>query len=702
MALSLGELVAYFRSDSSKLDEGIKQSEGKVRAFGDGVKKTLAVAGGAAMTAMTAGMLANLDIGEGRAKLAAQLDLSAQDSARIGAVAGKVYAGNFGESLQQVNQAIAGINANIGSVSAMSNSDLQSMTQNALALAKTFDIDVNDATRAAGKLMSSGLAKDSQQAFDIITRGFQTGLNSSGDLLDTLNEYSPQFAKLGIDGPRALNLLRAGLYGGARDTDAVADAFKEFSIRAVDGSKTTAAGFKAIGLDAEGAAAAIGKGGPAAAEMTQQVMDRLMAIKDPVQQNAAGVALFGTQWEDTMRRVLPEMVNAQDGIEGVEGATKRMAETAGGSGKAKIETLKRSVEQWVQAQTNSSSALGTTVAAVVSFGGPALAMAGSLGQISAGLAAFNLTATISAAKTAIVATGTKLWAGAQWLLNAAMSANPIGLIILAVVALVAALVYAWNHSETFRTVVLAAWEAIRSAGLAVFGWLKDYIADTWNSIKGYAQVAWSAISYVVSAQVNAIVGFVRGVIAVYEFFRDAFGRAKDAVSSAMNSTVDFVRSIPGRITGALGDLGSLLYGAGQRVIQGLVNGIQSVASAPYNAVSSIVGRVKGLLPGSPVKEGPLRVLNRGYAGRTIIDMIADGIEDRAPRLQAALSGAVGGIPSPRVSGDAARSITAAADPGSTGRAGLLRLSWGGDKAAAELIRRLVRVEFNGDILNANA
>lgn len=701
MALSLGELVAYFRADDSKLTEGISKSEKRVRDFGENIKKTLAVAGTAAAAALTAGIVQNLDIGEGRARLAAQLDLTKEDTARIGAVAGKVYAGNFGESLQQVNEAIAAINTNIGSVAAMSDADLQGMTQNALSLAKTFDVDVNDAARAAGKMISSGLAKDSQQAFDIMTRGFQTGLNSSGDFLDTLNEYSPQFAKLGIDGPHALNLLRAGLYAGARDTDAIADSFKEFSIRAIDGSTTTADGFKAIGLNAAKAAKEIGKGGPAAAEMTQQVMDRLLDIKDPIKQNAAGAALFGTQWEDTMRRVLPSLADAQGGMAGVEGATARMAETAGGSAKAKIETLRRSVEQWIQAQTNSSSALGTTVAAVTAFGGPGLAMAGSVGQIAAGMAAFNLSATVGAARTAVVTAGTYAWSAAQWVLNAALNANPLGLIVIAIVALVGALIYAWNNSETFRRVVLAAWDGIKSAASAVFGWLMQYIPQVWNWIKTAGEVVWNAIVAYVRFYIGIIVGVVRGVIAVYEFFRDAFTRAKDAVVNTASGIVDFVKSIPGRITGALGDLGGLLYRAGQRVISGLVEGIRSVASAPYDAVSSVVNRVKGLLPGSPVKDGPLRVLNRGYAGRTIVNMIAEGIEDASPRLTLAMSGAVGSIPSPRVPGDTARSMAASSVPGSAGRGGDLRMTFGGDKALAELFKRMVRVEFGGNVLNAN-
>ncbi|WP_435829141.1 hypothetical protein [Saccharopolyspora shandongensis] len=60
-----------------------------------------------------------------------------------------------------------------------------------------------------------------------------------------------QFQKFGLDAQTATRLLVQGMQAGSRNSDLVADAIKEFSIRAVDGSATTAEGFEAIGLSAE-------------------------------------------------------------------------------------------------------------------------------------------------------------------------------------------------------------------------------------------------------------------------------------------------------------------------------------------------------------------------------------------------------------------------------------------------------------------
>lgn len=78
----------------------------------------------------------------------------------------------------------------------------------------------------------------------------QYGLDFSDEMLDSLNEYSVQFAKLGMSADDMFKIMEVGAQTGAFNLDKVGDAIKEMSIRVVDGSDTTAAGFKAVGLDA--------------------------------------------------------------------------------------------------------------------------------------------------------------------------------------------------------------------------------------------------------------------------------------------------------------------------------------------------------------------------------------------------------------------------------------------------------------------
>src|SRR3546814_18759321 len=64
------------------------------------------------------------------------------------------------------------------------------------------------------------------------------------------------------------------------------------------------------------------------------------------------------------------------------------------------------------------------------------------------------------------------WAAAQWLLNAAMAANPVGLVILAIAALVAIVIVAYQKSETFRKIVGKAFEWVQKAAASAWEWIK--------------------------------------------------------------------------------------------------------------------------------------------------------------------------------------------------------------------------------------
>ena len=204
-----------------------------------------------------------------------------------------IYRNNFGESLEE----IAGDMATVKQVTGQTGEELKRSTQNAIMLSDVFDYDISESIRSAETLQKQfGLTSD--EAFDLIAQGAQNGLDFSGELLDSINEYSVQFEKAGIDAEGMFAILESGTEAGAFDLDKIGDAVKEFSIRAIDGSNTTVEGFKLIGLSADEMAAKFAKGGDSAKEVFQKTIDGLNAIEDPVQRNIAGVDLFGTMWED--------------------------------------------------------------------------------------------------------------------------------------------------------------------------------------------------------------------------------------------------------------------------------------------------------------------------------------------------------------------------------------------------------------------
>ncbi len=444
-----------------------------------------------------------------KAKLAAQLGLGPKEAKALGQTAGSIYAKGYGESFQQVNDALRTLTQNGIIAVGAPRKEVEALTKSTLNLAEAFDADLADAAKAAGQLVRTGLVKNSTEAFDLITLGFQRGANKAGDLLDTLNEYPTQFRDLGLSASQSLGLLTQGLQAGARDSDIVADALKEFAIRSKDGSDTTAEGFKALGLSGKEMTDVFAKGGPPAAEALDRVLDRLRAMPDPAARSQAAVALFGTQAEDLQQALFAlDPSSATAAIGEVGGAADKMGKALHGSAGQSIEVFKRQVMQGLSdfiaarvlpALTDFGGFLNTRVLPVLRTAGrvfvedvlPAINRVASafmsgvrwvreygawflpLGVAVAGL---TITMTASAIATSAVtavftiyrgvilaaAAVTRGYAIVQGLLNAVMTANPIGLIITGIAALVTLLVVAYNKSDTFRGIVQATWAGIQA------------------------------------------------------------------------------------------------------------------------------------------------------------------------------------------------------------------------------------------------
>lgn len=142
----------------------------------------------------------------------------------------------------------------------------------------------------------------------------------------------------------------------------------------------------------------------------------------------------------------------------------------------------------------------------------------ALGTATPLLEGMNAAAVLASAGANAIALGTKAAAAAQRLWNLAMTANPIGLVVTAIAALAAGIIYAYNHSETFRKIVDAAWAAIKVAAEAVVKWFMDTawpllkrvwegIGDGWSWLVTKAGEVWTGVK----EKFTAIVDFVKGL-----------------------------------------------------------------------------------------------------------------------------------------------------------------------------------------------
>ena len=218
-----------------------------------------------------------------------------------------------------------------------------------------------------------------------------------------------------------------------------------------------------------------------------------------------------------------------------------------------------------------------------------------------------------------------------------------------------------TYFNVYKTIITTVFNAIKAVITAVINGIQLAISTTlnaikatwssvWNGVKAVASSVWNGIKAVISGAIGGIQSAIGGLASIPGKVSGWFNSAKNGISSALGGAVSFVRGIPGKIIGALGNVGSMLYNAGRSIIQGLIDGISNMVGAVKNAVGNVLSAARDLLPFSPAKEGPFS--GKGwttYSGAAIVQGLSEGIMDNASSVGDATAH-VAGIASRGLSG----------------------------------------------------
>lgn len=426
MSLDVGTLRGYLELDSSNFESGLTDASGQLDEFGSSGAAKAAVIGAGIAAALGAAMALAINAEAANSKLQAQLGLNEAESARLGKTAGELYSNNYGDGLEDVNEALRFVVQNVDGMGTASEAALQGVAAKVLDLSAAFGVDLAASTRTVGVLMKTGMAKDATEALDIITKGLQSPVNAADDLLDTFDEYSTVFRTLGLDGADALGALQQGLQGGARDADQIADSLKEFQIRIQAGD--AAKGLAAIGLNAEEMAAAITQGGETARTAADIIIDKFTAIQDPTVKAKVAVELFGTKAEDAQMALngldLSTAAADFEALNGpIAGAADAMDAALGDNRAAGIEVFKRSIE-------TAGTSIGTALLPVVDT---LLTVLGGLGEVVGDVVGWfdDLPLPMKLVGLAAIAVGVAFTAVGTAIKTAFLS-NPIGIAIIGI------------------------------------------------------------------------------------------------------------------------------------------------------------------------------------------------------------------------------------------------------------------------------
>lgn len=322
---------------AQKAQDGLNKGVGITDSVNAGIVKGGGAAAGAALVAGGVWAKVGADYQAAMARVQASTGASAEQMKQIESAARAVFKSGMGESFDEVARAMS----TIKQIGGLDGKELESATKNAMALGKTFDMDVNETARATSALMKN-FGIDGQKAFDLIAYAAQNGANKNGDLLDTFNEYAVQYKALGFTAEQFAAHLVKGAEDGAFSIDKVGDAIKEFNIRAKDGSKSSMEAFAALGLNGQKATQMFAAGGQSAQVAFAQVVKRLGEMEDPVARNAAGVALFGTQFEDLEVKALEGFKAIQGSLPPIEGTMQQVARSIGSDLGSQLQVVSRS------------------------------------------------------------------------------------------------------------------------------------------------------------------------------------------------------------------------------------------------------------------------------------------------------------------------------------------------------------------------
>lgn len=292
-----------------------------------------------------------------------------------------------------------------------------------------------------------------------------------------------------------------------------------------------------------------------------------------------------------------------------------------------------------------------------------------LGILNAQTIAFNVAMAAYLAGQTAIRVATTAWTAVQWLLNAALTANPIGLVVAAIAALAAGIVIAYNHSATFRAYVdelwkelqqfIAwvgpAWETFKTGVVNAFTQANAATDKFWNSVsQGASNVGtwlvqantatdnfWHGVANAFTqansatdtfwqrvGQLPGQIGSALGPLAgqVVNWVVSGFTQAKDGVAQANQFLIDQASQLVQRCQAALS-------GFAQQVVTWVVDGWNRAKDGVNTAIGQVVGFVQGL-------PGRISQLLSGMA-QQVYDWVAGGFNRLPQGIQSSINTVVG-------------------------------------------------------------
>lgn len=623
-----------------------------------GVVGVTAVAGaiGGMALAIKTGVNQATELDDAMAKFQAKTGASSNEMNKFKNIARDVWSNNFGEDVSDVADMMGRVKQQMQGISDV---DLKNVTEDLITLRDVYGMDENETLRGAKQLMEQ-FGISSKEAFDLMAKGAQNGLDYSGELGDNIAEYAGKFAQAGYSVEEYFQIMTNGVKGGSYNLDKMQDAVNEITTRMSDGTIEKA--LDSFNDKTKEVFQAYKEGGAT----QQDVQDAIVQdIKETTNQqealNKASIA-FGTLGEDNNLKFITSLSSVGDEYKNVAGTMDEVKSIANGGLKNALSGLGRAfldsftpigelitpilagivnlITLAIQGIQQGFAKVGEVISSV--FGSiDTSGITNIVNQVSKVLKpAFDeVKKAIEQMKTALEPIAkdilSKIIEVIQNIVNQAQKIlTVVGPPILAIIKKIIQTVIGMTPVITsilqvvgsvvsgiisFITMVVT---YVGTAIATILGFIMPIVqivativANIWSVILTVAQNIWSKVSEVVTA----IVGFVNNLFKtvsdiinkIWSKIQDSMNKVRDKVQGVIDninkyfnnvkSTVsDVFNGIWSKVQGVMDNVGNKI----SNVLQGIQNawsGLKGFVSGVFGgiegAVSSLVGSVKGMVNG---------------------------------------------------------------------------------------------------------
>lgn len=466
-----------------------------------------------------------------------------------------------------------------GGQAGIARDELKSFATDAIKMGVAFDITAEQ----AGQMMANwrtafGMGQDQVvQLADQINYLSNTTAASSDAISDIVTRVGPLGDVAGISASQ-IAAIGASMASVGVKSDVAATGIKNLALGLVAGAGATKSqqeAFAQLGLSAEDVAKRM------QTDAQGTIMDVLSRIKQlPKEAQATALSdIFGKESIEAIAPLLTQLDNLQSNFSKVgdasqyAGSMEAEYQARAGTTANQLQLAKNNlvalavnlgsllipavtavagamaramgaVAQFVSEHQQLATVIIGTIGAIVGLTMAALGiraavayykyMAATINMIKNAHIAATIATKASAAATFIAAAaqrafaiGARIAAVAQMALNTVMAMNPFALVVIAIMIVVAALVYLWNTNEEFRAACIAAWEAICAA-----------VSSAWDTISSAAAAAWDYITSAVSGAYDFIVSCFDSISAAAQAVWDAAVSAAQSAWDSITSAVD--------------------------------------------------------------------------------------------------------------------------------------------------------------------